>query len=103
MSEPERGTSSPAGSPFDKCAAAVVPPAKAVFSVPEAAVLDPNATGTRRSKGQTECCYAWAASAAGQRRRASRKEKIGKRSRVRGVRDARTPATRRTVPHWFRI
>lgn len=63
MSEPEQGSSLPAASPFDKCAAAVVPPAKAVFAVPEAAILDAQATGTHRSKGQSECCYAWCSQA----------------------------------------
>jgi len=63
MSEPEQGTSLSAAAPFDKCAAAVVPPAKAVFAVPEAAMLDTNATGTKRSKGQAECCYAWCSQA----------------------------------------
>jgi len=63
MSEPEQGTSSPAVSPFDKCAMAVVPPAKAVFSVPEAALFDPSTTASKRKGGENDCCYAWCSQA----------------------------------------
>lgn len=63
MSEPEQGTTASAGGPFDKCALAIVPPAKAVFSVPQSALLDTNATAAHRSKGQAECCYAWCSQA----------------------------------------
>lgn len=60
MPEPEGGVStSRAAAPFDRCAAAVRPPQGAAFSVPNAALLDPNATTQRRGLGFSECCYAW--------------------------------------------
>jgi hypothetical protein len=63
MSELERGTALPAEPPFDRCPAAIVPPRKAVFSVPEAALLDPGLSGSHRAKGAPECCYAWCSQA----------------------------------------
>jgi hypothetical protein len=71
MSEPEQGTSSSAGSPFDRCASAIVPPARAVFSVPQTALFDANATATHRSEKKegesaalsNPCCYAWCSQA----------------------------------------
>ncbi len=49
--------------PFDRCPAAIEPPAAAAFSVPKAALLDVNSTTWRRSKGRPECCYAWCSQA----------------------------------------
>jgi hypothetical protein len=60
MPEPEGGVSTDrAAAPFDRCAAAVRPPKGTAFSVPTAALLDPNATTQRRGLGFSECCYAW--------------------------------------------
>ncbi len=63
MAEPEGGASDGAGSPYDRCPAAIVPPRKAVFSAPDSAAFDAQATATRRSKGGTDCCYAWCSQA----------------------------------------
>lgn len=63
MNEPEQGSSAAGPSPYGKCAIAIVPPAKAVFSVPESALFDSNATAAHRSKGQMDCCYAWCSQA----------------------------------------
>jgi hypothetical protein len=63
MAEPEAGTSKSAGGQFDKCPAAIVPPAKAVFMVPDAAAFDAPATAAHRGKGQQDCCYAWCSQA----------------------------------------
>ncbi len=63
MAELEAGTSEPVGSPFDRCPAAIVPPAKVVFSAPEAALFDVQLTMTHRGKGQADCCYAWCSQA----------------------------------------
>jgi hypothetical protein len=70
MSAPEQGTSLPAASPFDRCAAAVVPPVKAAFSVPESALFDPKATADPKGQVQREsacasgcCCYSWCSQA----------------------------------------
>jgi hypothetical protein len=59
MEEPEVGTALSVGVPFDHCPAAIVPPRKAVFSVPESAPFDAQITSTHRGKGQAHCCYAW--------------------------------------------
>jgi hypothetical protein len=63
MAEPEAGTSQPAGSPFDRCPSAIVPPPKAVFSAPDSAAFDAQATAAHRGKGQADCCYAWCSQA----------------------------------------
>jgi hypothetical protein len=63
MAEPEQGTSDPAGAPYDRCPAAIVPPAKRVFSTPVAAALDAQSTATHRARGQADCCYAWCSQA----------------------------------------
>ena len=63
MGEPEAGTSLSVGSPYAKCPAAIVPPAKAVFKAPDAAAFDAQATAARRGKGQQDCCYAWCSQA----------------------------------------
>ncbi len=63
MAELESGTSLPVGAPYDRCPAAIVPPRKAVFAVPDSAAFDVQATGTRRGKGQADCCYAWCSQA----------------------------------------
>ena len=63
MSELESGTQTPGPPPYDRCPQAIVPPKKAVFSVPEAALLDPALTSAHRTKGQPECCYAWCSQA----------------------------------------
>jgi hypothetical protein len=60
MPEPEGGVSTDrAAAPFNRCAAAVRPPQGAAFSVPSAALLDPNSTNERRGLGFSDCCYAW--------------------------------------------
>ena len=59
MDQPERGTTLSVGAPFEACPAAIVPPAKAVFSSPDAALFDFGLTSKHRSEGQSECCYAW--------------------------------------------
>jgi hypothetical protein len=48
-----------APSPFDRCAAAIRPPAAAAFSVPPGANLDPALSTTRRKRGEDLCCYSW--------------------------------------------
>jgi hypothetical protein len=48
-----------AGSPFDRCAAAIRPPAAAVFSVPPGATLDERLSSARRQSGESLCCYSW--------------------------------------------
>ncbi len=63
MMEPESGASSSAGAPFERCPAAMVPPAKAVFHVPEAALFDVGSTTAHRGRGEVECCYAWCSEA----------------------------------------
>jgi hypothetical protein len=63
MPEPEAGTTEPVGAPYDRCPAAIVPPAKAVFHAPDSAAFDVQATATRRGKGQADCCYAWCSQA----------------------------------------
>jgi hypothetical protein len=57
--EPEGGTSEPAGSPWERCPAALKPPADRAFSVPEAAPLDVTTSSERRGQGLAECCYGW--------------------------------------------
>jgi hypothetical protein len=60
MPELEAGTSGElAGSPYDRCPAAVRPPAGVVFSVPPGALLDPERTAQRRAQGTRDCCYGW--------------------------------------------
>lgn len=61
--EPEGGTSEPAGSGFLHCPAALVPPARSVFSAPAAAAFDPQATSARRDRNEPMCCYAWCSQA----------------------------------------
>jgi len=63
MAEPEGGTSLSAGGPFERCPLAIVPPAKAVFSSPDSALLDFQLTAAHRGKGQVDCCYAWCSQA----------------------------------------
>jgi len=63
MAEPEGGSANPAGAPYDRCPAAIVPPAKVVFSAPDAAAFDARATATHRAKGEVDCCYAWCSQA----------------------------------------
>ena len=63
MAEPEAGTMLSPGEPFARCPLAIVPPARAVFSVPPAALLDAQLTATRRGKGEPQCCYAWCSEA----------------------------------------
>jgi hypothetical protein len=48
-----------AGSPFDRCAAAIRPPAAAAFSVPPGANLDTGLSAARRQTGESLCCYSW--------------------------------------------
>ena len=60
MREFESGTSQPAASPFDKCAAAIKPPEVVAFSVPQSAQLDVNQTAKRRRETLlSDCCYGW--------------------------------------------
>jgi hypothetical protein len=59
VGEPEGGTSRSVGPPFDRCPAAIVPPRKAAFAVPESALFDPQASSGRRATGQNDCCYSW--------------------------------------------
>lgn len=60
VSELESGTKGElAGSPFDRCAAAIKPPPAAVFSVPPGASLDPRLSAARRQRGENLCCYSW--------------------------------------------
>lgn len=64
MREPESGTSLSAAPPFDHCPAAIKPPADVAFAVPEAALLDPTATATRRQQARlADCCYSWCSKA----------------------------------------
>lgn len=63
MAEPEGGSKDPVGGPYDHCPAAIVPPRKAVFSAPDAAAFDAQATAARRGKGDASCCYAWCSQA----------------------------------------
>jgi hypothetical protein len=48
-----------APSPFERCAAAIRPPAAAAFSVPPGANLDTGLSSTRRKRGENLCCYSW--------------------------------------------
>jgi hypothetical protein len=48
-----------AGAPFDRCAAAIRPPAAAAFSVPPGASLDAGLSSARRKGGESLCCYSW--------------------------------------------
>jgi hypothetical protein len=57
--EPESGTTEPAAGPWERCPAALKPPAGRSFSVPEAAPLDVTASSERRGQGLAECCYSW--------------------------------------------
>jgi hypothetical protein len=58
--ELESGTTGElAASPFERCAAAIRPPAAAVFSVPPGAHLDPALSTARRKGGDALCCYSW--------------------------------------------
>ena len=59
LREPESGTSRPFGAGFDRCPAAIVPPAGAVFEVPRAALFDQRASVQKRTQGLYECCYGW--------------------------------------------
>lgn len=63
MAVPESGTSMPSAPPFQACPAAILPPARAVFAVPEAALFDAAFTAERHQSGFAECCYAWCAQA----------------------------------------
>jgi hypothetical protein len=63
MGEMEGGTSESVGAPFERCPVAIVPPAKVVFSAPEAALFDSQLTASHRGKGQADCCYAWCSQA----------------------------------------
>ncbi len=63
MAEPESGTTLPAAAPFNRCPAAIVPPARAVFAVPPAAPFDFQLTASHRGKGEADCCYAWCSEA----------------------------------------
>jgi hypothetical protein len=63
MPELEGGTSLPGPAPLERCPLAVKPPAKAVFSVPESAVLDGSLTASKRGKGDPQCCYSWCSQA----------------------------------------
>lgn len=63
MAEPEGGSSDPVGSPYVRCPAAIVPPAKAVFAAPDSAAFDVQSTAVHRSRGQLDCCYAWCSQA----------------------------------------
>lgn len=55
----EAGTSEPAGAPFERCPAALKPPAGAVFASPKGAPFDPQYTWQKRQQGFDECCYTW--------------------------------------------
>jgi hypothetical protein len=58
--ELESGTEGDVGpSPFDRCAAAIRPPAAAAFSVPPGANLDTGLSSARRKRGENLCCYSW--------------------------------------------
>jgi len=64
LTEPEGEISGArAAAPYDRCPAAIQPPPAAAFSVPPAALLDWKSTGSRRSQGRPECCYAWCSNA----------------------------------------
>jgi hypothetical protein len=64
LTEPEGGISgAAAAAPYDRCPAAIEPPKASSFSVPSAALLDWKSTGSRRSQGRPECCYAWCSNA----------------------------------------
>ncbi len=59
MDEPEGGTTRPIGAPHEKCPAAIVPPAGAVFAAPRAAAFDASRTLQQRTQGFPQCCYGW--------------------------------------------
>jgi hypothetical protein len=59
ISEAEAGVSAGADAPYERCAAAIKPPASVAFSQPRAAALDLGATSERRGHGIAECCYSW--------------------------------------------
>jgi hypothetical protein len=60
VAELESGTEGElAGSPFERCAAAIKPPPAAAFSVPPGASLDPGLSSARRQGGENLCCYSW--------------------------------------------
>jgi hypothetical protein len=64
LTEPEAGISGPpASQPYERCPAAIEPPAAAAFAVPAAALLDYRSTGSRRTQGRPECCYTWCSKA----------------------------------------
>ncbi|HEX4337694.1 MAG TPA: hypothetical protein VH062_17390 [Polyangiaceae bacterium] len=63
MAEPEGGASDGANAPYDRCPAAIVPPARAVFSSPDSAAFDAQQTAAHRAKGGSDCCYAWCSQA----------------------------------------
>jgi len=48
-----------APSPFDRCPAAIRPPADHVYAVPSGALLDPALSSDRRRGGDPLCCYSW--------------------------------------------
>lgn len=56
--EPEAGVSESADG-YERCPAAIRPPAGVAFSVPKSALFDPAGTAQKRQHGQNECCYAW--------------------------------------------
>jgi hypothetical protein len=60
VTELESGTSGElAASPFERCAAAIKPPAASAFSVPPGAHLDRGLSAARRQGGESLCCYSW--------------------------------------------
>lgn len=49
-----------ASEPYDRCAAAIRPPAANVFSVPKlGALFSPSLTAAKRRGGDSLCCYGW--------------------------------------------
>jgi hypothetical protein len=64
MRETESGTSEPAAAPFDRCPSAIKPPESGAFAVPEAALLNPVETATRRQQIRlADCVYTWCSKA----------------------------------------
>lgn len=59
LDEPESGTSLPSAAPFQRCPAAIAPPASVAFFAPTGALFDVTETSVRRQRGFRECCYAW--------------------------------------------
>lgn len=60
VNELESGTKGDVvASPFDRCAAAIRPPAAAAFSVPPGASFDSALSTARRQTGESLCCYSW--------------------------------------------